>query len=115
MNRVPQEEKKMTAHEKEIIEILDSTKKLTTNNALVASIFQSAGIFVDDGLSLVLLTGNAETCVNSLMGKLSAMPVIKILAKRILWNRGLRGGQSVYFLCSAPPQRRTSWLTRKAG
>lgn len=51
----------MIPHEKLIIEILDSTKKLTTNKALVTSIFQSAGIIIDDKLSLISLTGNAAT------------------------------------------------------
>ena len=79
----------MAPHEKAIIEILDSTQKLTTNKTLAISIFQSAGIIIDDRLLFVSLTGNAETCVSSLLDKLSSMPVIKIAAKRTLRNLGL--------------------------
>lgn len=79
----------MTTHEKAIIEILGSTQKLTTNKTQVISVFQSAGIIIDDRLLLVSLAGDAESCVSSLMDKLSLMPVIKISAKRILRNLGL--------------------------
>lgn len=115
MNRV--EEKKITVHEKAIVEILDSTQKLNANKALMASIFQSAGIIIDDRLSLVSLTGNPETCLNSLMNKLSALSIIRMSAKRILWNRGLNGGGLVpYLSCSDfPPKRRTSWFARRTG
>lgn len=76
-------------HEKAIIEILSSTQKLTTNKTQVISIFQSAGIIIDTNLLFVSFADDAESCVNSLMEKLSAMPVIKISAKRTLRSLGL--------------------------
>ncbi len=115
MNSVLKEKKKPTVHEDAIIEILAATRKLNTNKVQVTNIFQSAGIMIDDRLSLVSLAGNAESCLNSLMVKLSPLPTVKMMAKRILWNRGLKGGQSGYFLCAATTQMRTSWLVRRAG
>lgn len=115
MNSVPKEKKNTTVHEEAIIEILDATKHLTVNKTLVINLFQSAGIIIDDRLSLVSLAGNAESRLNSLMNKLSPLHVVKMMAKRILWNRGLKGGQSGYFLGSLSTQMRTSWLARRAG
>ena len=111
MNRI--EDGKISAHEKAISEILASMKRIMGNKTLVANIFQSAGISIDDRLSLVSLRGNAETCVNSLMDKLSHLPVANVSARRILRNRGLNGGLTAYHLFSdSPPKKRFSWLAR---
>ena len=88
MIKVPKER---TAHEKAIIEILDSIKTMTIDRTQVVNIFHSAGIIIDDELSLVSLADNAETCVNDLTDKLSPLPLLRFTARCSLRNRGLIG------------------------
>lgn len=76
-------------YQKAVVEILDSAKKLTPDKAQVESLFQASGIKVDGNLAFIAFNGNPDGCVKALMDKLSAMPVVKISAKRILRNEGI--------------------------
>lgn len=76
-------------YQKAVVEILDAAKKLTQDKAQVESLFQNAGIKVDGNLAFIAFNGNPDTCVKTLMDKLSAMPVVKISAKRIFRNEGI--------------------------
>ncbi|MBI5427818.1 MAG: hypothetical protein HZA02_06005 [Nitrospinae bacterium] len=76
-------------YQKSIVEILDTAKKLTPQKTEVENIFQSAGIKVTGDLAFVSFNGNPESCVKTLMEKLSAMPVVKISAKRIFRDGGI--------------------------
>lgn len=76
-------------YQKAINEILDSAKKLTSNKTQLEDLFRSSGIIVDNNLVFIQLNDSPEHCIRILMEKLSAMPVIKISAKRILRNEGI--------------------------
>ena len=89
MDRDLKVHKNTTAHEKAIIEILNSIKRTTANKEMVANIFQSAGIILDDQLSFISLSDDVETCARALMDNLSPLPLLRLKAKSILRNRGL--------------------------
>lgn len=76
-------------YQKLVTDILDSAKKLTSERERVGDLFQASGIKVDRNLSFVDFNESPETCIRALMEKLSAMPVLKISAKRILRNEGV--------------------------
>lgn len=76
-------------YQKLVTDILDSAKKLTSEKERVGDIFQASGIKVDRNLAFIDFNDSPETCIRALMDKLSAMPVLKISAKRILRNEGV--------------------------
>ncbi len=76
-------------YQKAMTDILDTAKKLTPNKTEVETIFQSSGIKLGGDLSFISFNGSPESCVKTLMEKLSAMPVVKISAKRILRDCGI--------------------------
>lgn len=76
-------------YQKAVAEILEVAKKLTPKKDEVVSIFKTSGIEVSGDLTFVSFNGAPETCVQSLMGNLSAMAVVKISAKRIFRANGI--------------------------
>jgi hypothetical protein len=76
-------------YQKAVQEILDVAKKLTPKKEEVESIFNSAGIKVSGDLAFIAFNSSPESCAKALMDKLSAMPVVKISAKRIFRDGGI--------------------------
>ncbi len=76
-------------YQKVVTDILDSAKKLTAEKERVETLFHASGIKVDRNLVFIAFNDSPEVCIKTLMEKLSALPVIKISAKRILRTGGV--------------------------
>lgn len=76
-------------YRKAVQEILDVAKKLTPKKDEVENVFNSSGIKVSGDLAFISFNGSPESCTQSLMTNLSAMPVVKISAKRIFRDAGI--------------------------
>ena len=72
-----------------IVEILDTAKKLTRDNAKVMGIFKLSGIDVKEDLSFVSFQGDPGACARNLMSNLSSFPILKVAAKNIFHKAGV--------------------------
>lgn len=77
-------------YQKVVTEILQSAKTLIADKTRVTATFKSSKIEIDNNFNLVAFLDTPETCLNSLMGNLQYLPVIKASAQRILRKRGIR-------------------------
>jgi len=67
-------------YQKAVVEILDSVKTSIRDKAQAENLFQFSGTKAEGSLMFISFMGDPDSCVKTLMGKLSSIPAVKVSA-----------------------------------